>query len=241
MIVIQDTHSVHTISGIKAEEWLYDKKISINEDNEQILELIPKVLPEGVKFILDEDSELGKKIIAANFLFEPLITDGKLIDIVPLKIPIDELRQRKLNEITSACEQTIYAGVDAPTSKGVEHFALTLEDQKNMLAQTAVAETGKSVLYHADGKPCRLFEPDEFMAVSNTAFAYITYCTTLCNYYNTWIRRSDDIDEINAIVWGSPLPEGLTNEDGYTFDELMGEMEIPFRSPTEKIDGGDEA
>lgn len=158
----------------------------------------------------------------------------------PPEPDVEAVRKAKLAEMADVCERTIYAGTDAPTSKGMEHFSLTIEDQKNMLAQTGVAGIGKCVLYHADGKPCRLFEPEEFKTVSDIAFAYITYSTTLCNFYNTWIRRSESIDELKEIVWGVPLPHGLTNEDGYTFNGLMEMMGIPFRAPIGGVNGGGE-
>ena len=93
MIVIEKDYSVYTISGMKAEEWLYDKvfkTIEPEEDSDesaiprQIIELVPKALPEGIKYVLDDDSELGKKIIEAGLLFEPIFDDtGELVDITP--------------------------------------------------------------------------------------------------------------------------------------------------------------
>jgi len=70
MIVISENNAVHTINNVRTSEWL------------------SKPLPDGVLFIVDEDTELGQKIISAGYFFEPVIDDnGDLIDIIPLERP----------------------------------------------------------------------------------------------------------------------------------------------------------
>ena len=50
-------------------------------------------------------------------------------------LSLEDARKAKYQEIASACEQTIYAGVDVSTSSGVEHFSLTEKDQINLFGK----------------------------------------------------------------------------------------------------------
>jgi len=178
---------------------------------EPVIAYYEESLPDGITDIRPPDG-----LYRAQFNGNEWIETGG-----PPIVPIEDIKAQKLREISVACSQAIYNGMEIETTKGTESFALTIEDQKNILAQTAFAEQGLSVLYHADGKPCRLFDPQEFVAVSRTCFAFITYHTTLCNFYNTWIRQSETKEELNEIVYGASLPIDLANEDGQSFDDLM--------------------
>ena len=65
--------SAYTIDGIRAETWLDDDG-NVKEEFAQT----------GVRFVLDEDTELGQRILAADLQFDPVIDDdGNLIDIIP--------------------------------------------------------------------------------------------------------------------------------------------------------------
>ena len=50
-------------------------------------------------------------------------------------LSLEDARKAKYREIASACEETIYAGVDVSTSSGVEHFSLTEKDQLNLFGK----------------------------------------------------------------------------------------------------------
>jgi hypothetical protein len=123
---------------------------------------------------------------------------------------LEEAKTSKLSEVSVACEQTIYAGVEVTTTKGSENFSLTLNDQTNLSALVAEVEKGATTVpYHADGQLCREFTAAEFTDVFTAAKAFITYNTTLCNHLNMWIRRCTTIEEINAITYTSTLPDDL--------------------------------
>lgn len=125
-------------------------------------------------------------------------------------LTLETAQQAKLAEISAACQNAVYAGVDATDTKGTEHFSLTLPDQTNLSASVeAVAQGAASVPYHADGQLCRQFTADEIKAVYAAAKAYIMKQTTLCNHLNVWIRRCTSVDEVNAITYASTLPDDL--------------------------------
>lgn len=114
-------------------------------------------------------------------------------------------KEAKIAEVGKACEQAIYAGVDV---RG-EHYALTLNDQTNIGNLMLQAQAGNPVLYHADGKLCRVYQPDEMMEIAEAAVKHKTYHTTLCNHLNVWIRRTESAEELAGINYNSPLPDDL--------------------------------
>ena len=62
----------------------------------------------------------------------------KLVDDYDL----EQIRTLKKSEISEACEQTIYNGIDVELSTGTQHFSLTEKDQINIFGLQATIESG---------------------------------------------------------------------------------------------------
>ena len=156
-------------------------------------------------YIIPDGSELAKKIIALypNFDFV-LDDDGNLVDVVEINEPIENIISKKKAELSTDCEKAIVAGVDV----GDVHYSLTIEDQANILAWMAVAQTGKAVPYHCDGQPCRVYTAEEFMEVANAAVVYKTHHTTYCNLLMRQVENMTDTDEVKAVQYGTTQLEG---------------------------------
>ena len=161
-------------------------------------------------FILDDNDENDSKIEAKIIEFYPnfelvLNDDGsKIVDVVATSEPIDKVISQKKTELSAECEKFIVTGVDV----GDAHYSLTIEDQANILAWMAVAQTGKAVPYHCDGQPCRVYTADEFMEVANAAVAYKTHHTTYCNLLMRQVEAMTDADEVKAVQYGITQLEG---------------------------------
>lgn len=161
-------------------------------------------------FILDDNDENDAKIEAKIIEFYPnfefvLNDDGsKIVDVVATSEPIDKVISQKKAELSVECEKAIIAGVDV----GDVHYSLTIEDQANILAWMAVAQTGKAVPYHCDGQPCRVYTADEFMEVANAAVVYKTHHTTYCNLLMRQVEAMTDVDEVKAVKYGITQLEG---------------------------------
>lgn len=156
-------------------------------------------------FVISDDSELAQKILAFCPYFELVFDDdGTLVDVVEINEPIENIISRKKAELSTDCEKAIVAGVDV----GDAHYSLTIEDQANILAWMAVAQTGKTVPYHCDGQPCRVYTADEFMEVANAAVAYKTHHTTYCNLLMRQVEAMTDSDEVTSVQYGITQLEG---------------------------------
>lgn len=129
---------------------------------------------------------------------------------------LDNLRDAKIKEVRSNCNNAILAGVDVTTTVGVEHFSLQETDQINLSAALqAVQQGAESYPYHADKQLCRMFTADEIIQVVDAATKHKVYHTTLCNHLLVWIRRAETVEELENISYSAEnLPQDLaTNMD----------------------------
>ena len=156
-------------------------------------------------WVVPDDLELAEKIKTLypnfDFVFDD---DGNIADVVETSEPINEVISQKKSELSAECEKTIVAGVDV----GDAHYSLTIEDQANILAWMAVAQTGKAVPYQQDGQPCRIYTAEEFMKVANAAVAFKTAQTTYCNLLMRQVEAMTDVDEVKAVQYGITQLEG---------------------------------
>ena len=128
-------------------------------------------------------------------------------------LSLEDARKAKYQEIASACEQTIYAGVDVSTSSGVEHFSLTEKDQINLFGKKMQLLAGEEKLeYHEDGHPCKYFSAEDMQNIVNKAMFYVSYYTTYCNALNMWIKSVTKPGDLDRIQWGAKVPEEFQNE-----------------------------
>lgn len=172
-------------------------------------------------YIIPDDSELAQKIIRLYPNFEFVFDDnGNISDVIETSEPIDKVISQKKSELSAECEKTIVAGVDV----GDAHYSLTIEDQANILAWMAVAQTGKAVPYHQDGQPCRIYTAEEFMKVANAAVAFKTAQTTYCNLLMRQVEAMTDVDEVKAVKYGITQLEGEYAEQYQVImDSLVGD------------------
>ena len=128
-------------------------------------------------------------------------------------LSLEDARAAKYHEITVACEQTIYAGVDVSTSSGVEHFSLTEKDQINLFGKKMQLLAGEEKLeYHEDGQLCKYFSAADMQVIIDRAMFFVSYNTTYCNAMNMWIKSITKASDFEQIKWGASIPEEFQNE-----------------------------
>lgn len=126
----------------------------------------------------------------------------------PYEPTLDELKEYKINEVSNACRQTIYAGVDVKLPTGdTKHFSLKEEDQINLFGKQAQINAGiTSLEYHADGELCRYYTVEEMTAIITSAMQFVSYHTTYCNSLYKWINSIEDKKDLENIIYGSTIP-----------------------------------
>ncbi len=127
---------------------------------------------------------------------------------------LEEVKRLKKQEVSTACQQTIFNGIDVTLSDGsIGHFALTEHDQLNLFGkQVQIAAGTTEVEYHADGQPCKYFSATDMQIIIETAIYYVSYQTTYCNALNMWIAGCQTIEEVSLIVYGLDIPAAYQTE-----------------------------
>lgn len=153
----------------------------------------------------------GKLFTEGYYIGGLVIEDDVLVDIVLVKHPIELWQNETLHTLSAACRTAITGGVSVTLSSGeTEHFSLEETDQINLsAAASAVAQGVEGYPYHADGQLCRMYPAGDILAIVNAAARHKLYHTTYYNHLMTWIRRTEEPQELSAITYGAELPDDL--------------------------------
>lgn len=128
-------------------------------------------------------------------------------------LTLEDARKAKLKEISEACENTIYAGIDVSTSSGIEHFSLTEKDQLNLFGKKMQLIAGEEKMeYHEDGEPCKYFSAEDMQKIIDKAMFWVSYNTTYCNALNMMIKAATSAEDVEKMSWGMEVPEEFQNE-----------------------------
>ena len=136
-------------------------------------------------------------------------TGGEILPPEPYEPTLEELKAAKKREISQACENTIYSGVDVTLTNGsIEHFSLKEHDQLNLFGkQVQLAAGAEQLEYHSDGQACRYYSAADMQAIITAAMQFVSYHTTYCNAVNMWIAGCESAEEVQAIYYGADIPE----------------------------------
>lgn len=127
----------------------------------------------------------------------------------PYEQTLEEVRTQKNQEISTACQQTIYNGIDVQLSNGeTKHYSLKTEDQINLIGkQVQLATDATQFEYHADGEPCEWYSREDMQKIVDTAFQFVSLNTTYCNSFYQYINSITDKPQIQSLVYGIDIPE----------------------------------
>lgn len=125
-----------------------------------------------------------------------------------LQIQFETAKLNKINELSSICQSTIYAGVDV----GDKHYSYTLQDQANLENAINIAvQTSLDIPYHADGESCTLYSlaqlQEIYVAEQVNLTKHQTYFNQMKQYIIDTFTDKSMIDELNNIVYGTELTE----------------------------------
>lgn len=134
-------------------------------------------------------------------------------------VTLEQAKENKIIELETICKQMIIAGVDV----NGQHYSYDLEDQNNIKDAFDLASlTHLSVPYHADGESCRLYTPEEIVAVFVANKTNLTHHTTYFNQMKAYINTLSDVDEVQSIRYGDPLG-GVYLED---YNSMMTQVQL---------------
>lgn len=142
------------------------------------------------------------------------VENGTLIDIIQslnlVDIDLHEYKKNKLGELSYICNKSIANGFDIELLYISGHVSLMIEDQINLsTAYNSILQGAAQYPYHLDGQLCQMFSADDIEKIAQAATTHKLYHTTYFNHLKAWIERCETKEEIDAISYGSKLPEDL--------------------------------
>lgn len=158
----------------------------------------------------------GQTVYLSNdgSVYMPPEEPGEILPPEPYVPTLEELQVAKKQEVSAACEQAIYAGINVALADGsVEHYSLTIEDQLNLFGKLSQVTAGAQQLeYHADSQPCRYYSATDMQTIIQAAMWHVSYHTTYCNAINMWIAGCQTIEAVSAIFYGADVPPEYRSE-----------------------------
>lgn len=152
----------------------------------------------------------GQTVYLSNdgSVYVPPEEPGEMLPPEPYVPTLAELQAAKKQEIATACEQIIYAGINVSLSDGsTGHYSLTVEDQLNLFGKQSQLAAGAAQLeYHADGQPCRYYTAADMQTIIQAAMWHVSYHTTYCNALNMWIAGVKTAEELQKVFYGTDVP-----------------------------------
>ena len=145
-------------------------------------------LPEALKSVWEEHGPFVA--IVAN---EGVITNMVATEEI-LGKTVDQAQTEKLAELSASCNETIVNGCDVI----------------NLTNAAASIEAGMTEYpYHLDGQLCTMFSAADILVMAKAATEHKLYHTTYYNHLAAWVRRCETVKDVEAIAYGSELPEDL--------------------------------
>lgn len=144
---------------------------------------------------------------------------------------LEEVKERKISELSNICNKNITNGVDVEIDGIVEHFSCKDEDQINIkeLFDLSV-QTNTPMYYHADGKGCKLYTVEQIISIYTTAATNKMNHTTYFNQLRAYVETLEDVESVNAIAYG----QELTGEYLETYNAFIEQAQILLNIILEK-------
>lgn len=133
------------------------------------------------------------------------------IDPIEPYVPtLEEVQESKVAEMNVSQQETISYGVDVKLTNGTtEHFSLTQYDQQSLMGlQSLVAEGEENIPWHNSDETehCKFYSNADMKLIITNALAYVTYHVTYFRDLRIYIRSLDDVETIQKIQYGDPIP-----------------------------------
>jgi hypothetical protein len=182
----------------------------------QLISIGDKPEENGYEIPNDTPEEILKNIFSYKYINGEFVYKTE-VDATKL----NKVKETKLKSLSDSCKNLIEYGIDF----NGEHFSLTEDDQINIMSLSSDAQlsllTGSEIdpiMYHADGKECRVFSVEEIIGIATLSKKYIKYHTTYFNLIKQMIVNIETIDEIVSINYGQELNETYVTK----LNEIMG-------------------
>lgn len=135
---------------------------------------------------------------------------------------------KKLEELSAACEAAINSGTKVRFSDGSERLvAYDDKEQANIKELFDVARMGApAYLYHTPSGDCMMYSAADIFAMYSTLARYKTQQLTYHNKLKKYVQSLDTVPAIQAVQYGDPL----TGEYLEDYNTLIAEAEVVLQA-----------
>lgn len=178
----------------------------ISSDKQSVYNLFHRGVFQGsdeqhkvVSMVEIDESEYS--FLKAQISDKPLDANGNVITL-------SAARTKKIEELSSACEENIVKGFDIILSDEISHhFTLDVYDQMRISNLNSKASAGsEKLLYHADGEICQYFSKEDIIAINEKMEQTIEYHTAYFNSMKVYISNIFNVGTILNIRYGDSIP-----------------------------------
>lgn len=143
--------------------------------------------------------------------------------VEPSEPTLEDVKNIKINELSSICNQQIIQGADIEANGETSHFSYDYEDQVNIkeLFDLSV-QTNVPMYYHADGESCRVYTTEEIITIYAILSTNKSHHITYYNQLKMYVESLESIDDVNAVVYG----QELTDEYIDTYNASMTQAKL---------------
>lgn len=166
--------------------------------------------------IIEGGLEIDQSILPDNFFSDFaenrfIYSDGTVAENPDWHEPLEPIIEAKVNELSNACTQVIYNGIDIRLSTGeVQHFTLDEQDQANLSGiGLELAAGAEFITWHeADQtKPCQFYSAEDATTIIQSLTVWKSYHITYFRDLRIFINSLENADRIKAIQYGYELPD----------------------------------
>lgn len=131
----------------------------------------------------------------------------------PYTPTLEEVKATKKQEIALMYQAAKATGIDVELSTGMQHFSLKEEDITFLMGKQFELSAGVSEVSYQDSENhCMILSAADMQKIITSALAFVDMQTTYRNNLYEWVDVCENVDEVDAIVYGADIPEEHQNE-----------------------------
>lgn len=146
---------------------------------------------------------------------------------------IENIKEKKINSLSSQCNQVIIAGSKIKLSDESEkEFSYSTDDQANISEMfNAILMGATSYPYHANNEGCRMYSALDIVTIYSTLSSLKTSQITYFNQLKQYIKTLNIVSNIESVTYG----QELTDEYLETYNSLMSSAAEEMRKVLSKV------
>lgn len=150
-----------------------------------------------------------------------------------IKPNIEEVKNSKFSELSSACNTAIEKGTTIQLSDGAsENFSYTLADQANVSEMfNAIVMGATEYPYHANDSECKMYSAKDIITIYSTLSSMKTAQITYHNQLKQYVKSLENADEIQAVKYG----QELTGEYLEAYNTLIAQAQTQLEAVLARI------